>query len=161
MWFTEAHAAWMEAIALILIFVVELRLAFVTLSERREAREERKEAELSRQRSDVFCGGVVFKPVTLNDDEYCLKVWEESFKHAGFAFDKLLYHSVPEYLRRKCEAHMKDIAAPFQQAHGNTRLFFAFVFPYPKYDGVLADIRRLNFGTSCLAWDENGKQIKL
>jgi hypothetical protein len=49
-WWTEAHPAWAEAIALILIFGLELILAYFTLQEHKEARHERRQAEIARQR---------------------------------------------------------------------------------------------------------------
>jgi hypothetical protein len=41
-WWTEAHAAWVEAFALILIFGLDLILGFSELQERKASREERK-----------------------------------------------------------------------------------------------------------------------
>ena len=48
-WWTEAHAAWDEAYALILILAVDSVLAYFALRERREARKESAEERQARQ----------------------------------------------------------------------------------------------------------------
>ena len=87
-WWTEAHASWAEAIALVLIFVLELAVSRLQLEERREARYERRQLEISRQRSDVTCAGVTSILRSLPEVELCKHLWAGHFRHAGFALKR-------------------------------------------------------------------------
>src|SRR6266849_6170136 len=157
-WWTEAHAAWTEAFALILIFALELALARLAVQERREARQERKHAEIERQRNEVTCAGVTSILRSLNEEQMCTTLWAGHFKHSGFAFEKDLYAQLPEYLRRKCDPFMNEINVSIDPAqHKIGRFLLVFRFPYPRYDAVLDDVNRLNFGNVHIVWDENGK----
>jgi len=161
-WWTETNAAWVEAIALILIFLLELRLAFLTLQEHKEARRERRQGEITRQRSEVTCAGITAILRTLTEDQLCLHLWAGNFKHGGFAFEKGLYAQLPEYLRRKCDPFMDEIAKPIPlEQHQTARFLLVFRFPYPDFDVVLDDLNRLNFGNVHIVWDDNGKPIKV
>src|SRR5437870_11852147 len=68
-WWTEAHAVWIEAFALIGILVADLFLAFFTLQERREARRERRQVEIARQRSEVTLAGITALERTMRSEE--------------------------------------------------------------------------------------------
>jgi hypothetical protein len=160
-WWTDAHAAWTEAIALILIFGCDFWLALRALEERRENREERKEAEKARQRSEITCAGTSPLLRSSTPEEFCEAAWRSHFHHPGFAFEKTLYPQLPEFLRIKCEPFLKEIVSPIQQSQGKLlRILLVFRFPYPRYDAVLEDVRRLNFGDSCIIWNEAGKPIE-
>jgi hypothetical protein len=89
-WWTEARAAWTEAVALILIFGLDSLLAYFTLQERKEARRERRQAEIARQRSEVTCGGVTSILRAMTEEQFCTTLWASNFKHGGFAFEKSL-----------------------------------------------------------------------
>jgi hypothetical protein len=159
-WWTEAHAAWAEAFALILIFGLELILAYFTLREHKEARHERRQAEIARQRSDVTCAGVTSILRALPEEQLCQHLWAGHFRHAGFAFEKNLYGQLPEYLRRKAEPFRGEIEKPIQlDQHKIARFLLVFRFPYPAFDAVLADVNRLNFGNIHLVWDDSGRPI--
>jgi hypothetical protein len=161
-WWTEAHAAWAEAIALILIFVLELILAYFTLQEHKEARHERRQAEIARQRSEVTCAGVTSILRTMPEEQLCLHLWAGHFRHGGFAFEKGLCAQLPEYLRRKCDPFTDEIAKPISPEQNKiARFLLVFRFPYPNFDAVLADVNKLNFGTIHLVWDDSGKPIKV
>jgi hypothetical protein len=55
---------------------------------------------------------------------------------------------------------MDQINEPIPEAqHKIARFLLVFRFPYPKYDAVLDDVNRLNFGNVHLVWDEDGKPI--
>ena len=41
------------------------------------------------------------------------------------------------------------------------RFLLVFLFPYPKFDAVLEDVNRLNFGNTHLVWDDSGKPIEV
>lgn len=97
-WWTETNAAWVEAISLIAIFLIELILAFFTLQEhrdsrieRRESRLERRQAEIARQRNEVTCGGTTSILRSLTEEQLCTHLWAGNFRHGGFAFEKGLY----------------------------------------------------------------------
>jgi len=111
-WWTEAHAVWIEAFALIGILVADLFLAFFTLQERREARRERRQVEIARQRSEVTLAGITALERTMSEEDGCNTLWHRDFKHAGFAVEKDLYTQLPEYLRRKCDALMDENRRP-------------------------------------------------
>lgn len=168
-WWTDTNAAWTEAIALTLVFLLELMLGFLHLQERREdrlereeARHERRQAEIARQRSEVTCGGVTSIIRSLSYEEMCANLWAGHFRHAGFAFEKGLYFQLPEYLQRKCEPFMDQINEPIgPEEHKTGRFLLVFRFPYPNYDAVLDDVNHLNFGNVHLVWDENGKPINV
>lgn len=156
-WWTEAHAAWAEAIALILIFGLELILAYFTLQEHKEARHERRQAEIARQRGEVTCAGVTSILRAMPEEQLCQHLWAGHFKHSGFAFEKGLYAQLPEYLRRKCDPFMDEIGKQISPEQNK----MVFRFPYPNFDAVLADVNRLNFGNIHLVWDDLGKPIKV
>lgn len=161
-WWTEAHASWAEAFALILIFALELILAYFTLQEHKEARHERRQAEIARQRSEVTCAGVTSILRAMPEEQLCQHLWAGHFKHSGFAFEKGLYAQLPEYLRRKCDPFMDEIAKPIPpEQHQMARFLLVFRFPYPNFDAVLADVNRLNFGNIHLVWDDSGKPIEV
>lgn len=161
-WWTEANAAWVEAFALILIFLLELILAFFTLKENKEARHDRRLSEIARQRSEVTCAGITSVLRSLTEEQLCTHLWAGNFKHGGFAFEKLLYAQLPEYLRRKCDLFMDEIAKPIPpEQHQTGRFLLVFRFPYPSFDAILDDINRLNFGNTHLVWDDSGKPIKV
>jgi len=159
-WWTEARAAWTEALALILIFGLDSVLAYFTLQERKEARNERRQAEIARQRSEVTCVGITSILRTLPEEQLCAHLWAGHFRHGGFAFEKQLYAQLPEYLRRKCDPFMDDINKQMPpEQYQIARFLLVFMFPYPDFDAVLADVNRLNFGNIHLVWDESGKPI--
>jgi len=161
-WWTEARAAWAEAFALILIFGLDLVLAYFTLQEHKGARLERRQAEIARQRSEVTCAGVTSILRAMPEEQLCQHLWAGHFKHGGFAFEKGLYAQLPEYLRRKCDPFMDEIAKPISpEQHKIARFLLVFRFPYPKFDAVLADVNRLNFGNIHLVWDDSGKPIEV
>ena len=161
-WWTEAHAAWTEAVALILIFLLDSVLAYFTLQERRDARHERRQSEIARQRSEVTCAGVTQIMRNLSESEMCNVLWAGHFRHAGFAFEKELYGQLPEYLMRKCDPFIDDIKKAHPHEYLKTaRILLVFRFPYPSFDAVLDDVNRLNFGNVHLVWDESGKPIKV
>jgi hypothetical protein len=159
---TEAGAAWTEAFALVFIFTLELVLAYFTLQERKEARLERRQNEVARQRSEVTCGGITSILRSLTEEQMCQHLWAGNFRHGGFAFEKDLYAQLPEYLRRKCDPFMEQIAKPIPpEQHKIARFLLVFRFPYPSFYAVLGDVNRLNFGNVHLVWDDEGKPIKV
>jgi len=159
-WWTETNATWVEALLLIPIFLLQLTLAWFTLREQKEARRDRRLGEITRQRSEVTCGGVCAIVRTLSEEELCTNLWALNFKHGGFAFEKGLYSQLPEFLRRKCDPFMDEISKPIPlDQHSTTRFLLMFRFPYPDFDAVLDDINRLNFGNIHIVWDDNGKPI--
>ncbi len=161
-WWTETNATWVEALFLIPIFGLQLVLAFYTLREQREARRERRQAAIARQRSEVTCGGVWSVLRSMAEPELCTHLWAGNFRHGGFAFEKLLYAQLPEYLRRKCDPFMDEISKPIPpEQHPVARFLLVFRFPYPDFDAVLDDINRLNFGNVHIVWDDSGKPIKV
>ncbi len=161
-WWAEANAAWAEAIALTLIFALELILAYFTLQEHKEARHERRQAEIARQRNEVTCAGVTSILRSMPEEQLCAHLWAGHFRHAGFAFEKELYGQLPEYLRRKCDPFMAEIAKQIPTEQRTTaRFLLVFRFPHPNFDAVLVDVNRLNFGNIHLVWDESGKPIKV
>jgi hypothetical protein len=161
-WWTETNAAWLEAIALIAIFALELLIGFFELQEKRAARRERRHAEVARQRSEVTCGGVTSILRSLTEEQLCLHLWAGNFRRAGFAFEKGLYSQLPEYLRRHCDGFMEEIARPIPlEQHQTARFLLVFRFPYPEFDAVLDDVNRLNFGNVHIVWDDSGKPIKV
>jgi hypothetical protein len=87
-WWTEAHATWTEAIALILIFGLDAVLAFFTLEERTAARHERKQAEIARQKSEVSCVGVYSVARNKSVEQQCEVFWNVTTRQAGFSFEK-------------------------------------------------------------------------
>src|SRR5208282_4475693 len=134
---TEANAAWTEAFALILIFTLELVLAYFTLQEHKEARHERRQAEVARQRSEVTCGGVTSILRDMTEEQLSRTLWAGNFKHGGFAFEKGLCAQLPEYLVRKCDPFMAEIAKPIPpEQHKTARFLLVFRFPYPNFDAV-------------------------
>jgi hypothetical protein len=161
-WWTEDHAAWTEAIALILIFGLELWLAFGEIRERREARHERRLAAIDRQRAELTCFGTVEVLRAMGEEEMCRTLFAHTFRHAGFAFDTALYQQLPEYMRRKCEPFLENMQRPMYPDHHKTaRFMFAFRFPYPNYEAILEDVDHLHFGGVHVVWDDNGKPIKV
>jgi len=159
-WWTEARAAWTEAFALVFIFELELVLAYFTLQERKEARLERRQNEIARQRSEVTCGGITQILRSLTQEQMCLHLWAGNFRHGGFAFEKDLLGQLPEYLRRKCDPFMDQIKQPIPpEQHKVARFLLVFRFPYPSFDAVLDDVNRLNFGNVHIVWDDDGKPI--
>lgn len=161
-WWTETNATWVGALFLIPILGLQLVLAFYTLREQRDARRERQEAEVARQRSEVTCGGVVSILRSLTESEMCNVLWAHNFRHGGFAFEKGLYAQIPEYLMRKCDRYMEEIDKPIPpENHKTARFLLMFRFPYPKFDAVLDDINRLNFGNVHIVWDDSGKPIEV
>jgi hypothetical protein len=147
---------------LIPIFGLQLLLAFYTLRDQREARRERQLNEIARQRGEVTCGGVCSILRSLSETELCTNLWALNFKHGGFAFEKGLYAQLPEFLRRKCDPFMNEIAEPIPlEQHKSARFLLMFRFPYPNFDAVLDDINRLNFGNVHIVWDDSGKPIKV
>jgi len=159
-WWTEARAAWTEAVALILIFALDFVLAYFALQERKEARRDRRLAEIARQRSEVTCQGVTSILRSMTEAELCTTLWAGHYRHAGFAFESGLYAQLPEYLRRKCDPFAEQIGeihAPEQ--HKIARFLLVFTFPYPNFDAILVDVNHLHFGTTHVVWDENGKPI--
>ena len=160
-WWTEVHAVWMEAFALIGILLADLFLAFFTLQERREARRERRRVEIAKQRSEVTLARITALERTLSEEDACNTLWHRDFKHAGFAVEKDLYTQLPEYLRRKCDALMDETRSPMApDAHTKLRFLLVFRFPYPNFDAVLEDVHRLHIGNARTVWDDNGKPIK-
>lgn len=161
-WWTEVHATWTEDVALTLIFFMNSALAFFQLREHKEARRERRLAEIDRQRSEVTLGEISSMLRSLNEEQLCSVLWASNFKHAGFAFEKDLFAQLPEYLRRKCDPILEEIKKPIAPlALEKARFLLVFRFPYPRFDAVLEDIRKLNCGNGHLAWDEAGKPIKV
>jgi hypothetical protein len=161
-WWTEAHASWAEAFALILIFGLELLLAYFTLQEHKEARHERRQAEIARQRSEVTCAGVTSILRAMPEEKLCQHLWAGHFRHAGFAFEKELYGQLPEYLRTKAEPFRGEIEKMISpEQHRTARFLLVFRFPYPNFDAVLADVNRLNFGNIHLVWDDSGTPIQV
>ncbi len=161
-WWTETNATWVEALALIPIFTLQLILAFFTFGEQRAAREDRRQAEITRQRSDVTCGGVTSALRTLTEEQLCMYLWAHHCRHGGFAFEKDLYTQLPEYMRRKCEYFLNEIAKPITpEQHQIARFLLVFRFPYPKFDAVLEDVDKLNFGNLPIVWDDSGKAIQI
>ena len=166
-WWTETNAAWVEAIALIAIFLLDLGLAFLTLQEHRDSRAERRasrlelrQTEIARQRSEVTCGGVASILRTLPEEQLCINLWALNFKHGGFAFEKELFAQLPEYLRRKCDPFIDEIANVIPpERYQVARFLLMFRFPYPDFDAVLEDVNRLNFGNVHIVWDDAGKPI--
>lgn len=160
-WWTVAPA-WIEAIALIGILVVDLFLARSAIQERREARKERFQEERARQRSEVTCAGVTSILRDMTEEQLCLTLWASHFRQAGFAFEKDIYPQLPEYLRRKCEPVIDEIKRPIPPgAQQNARFLLVFRLPYPAFDAVLTDVNRLHFGNVHLVWDDQGNQIKV
>jgi hypothetical protein len=85
-----------------------------------------------------------------------------NFKHGGFAFETGLYAQLPEYLRRKCDPFMDEISKPVSiEQHKIARVVLVFRFPYPKFDAVLEDVNRLNFGNVHIVWDDSGKPMNV
>ena len=161
-WWTETNATWVEALALIPIFSLQLALACFTLREQKEARRERRQGEVTRQRSEVTCGGITSILRTLTEEELCTHLWAGNFRHGGFAFEKGLYAQLPEYLRRKCDPFMDEIARPIpSEQHKIVRFLLVFRFSYPNFDAVLEDVDRLNFGNTHIVWDDSGKPIRV
>jgi hypothetical protein len=159
-WWTEARAAWTEAFALVFIFALELILAYFTLQERKEARLERRQNEVARQRSEVTCGGITSILRSLTEEQMCQHLWAGNFRHGGFAFEKDLYAQLPEYLRRKCDPFVDQIGKPIApEQHKTARFLLIFRFPYPNFDAVLDDVNRFNFGNVHLVWNDDGKPI--
>ena len=160
-WWTVAPA-WIEAVALIGILVADLFLVRTAIKEQREAREERRQAETARQRSEVTCSGVTSILRNMTEGQLCLTLWASHFRQAGFAFEKDLYPQLPEYLRRKCEPVIDEIKKPIEpKAHQNARFLLVFRLPYPAFDAVLADVNHLRFGNVYRVWDDKGNQIKV
>jgi hypothetical protein len=57
---------------------------------------------------------------------------------------------------------MDEISKPILlQQNQIARFLLVFIFPYPKFDAVLEDVNRLNFGNVHLVWDDNGKPISV
>lgn len=161
-WWTEAHATWTGAVALVLIFVLDSVLAWFQLRENKEARNERRLADIDRQRSEVTLGELTSMLRSLNEEQLCTVLWASNFRHAGFAFEKDFYAQLPEYLRRKCDPIMEEIKKPVApEAHQKARFLLVFRFPYPRFDAVLEDVSKLNLGSIHLVWDEDGKPIRL
>ena len=130
-WWTEAHATWTGAVALILIFVLDSVLACFHLRENQEARHERRLAEIDRQRSEVTLGELTSMLRSLNEEQLCTVLWASNFRHAGFAFEKDFYAQLPEYLRRKCDPILEEIKKPTTpEAHQKARFLLVFRFPY-------------------------------
>lgn len=76
--------------------------------------------------------------------------------------EKGLYGQLPEYLRRKCDPFEDEISRPISiQENQQARFLLVFLFPYPRFDAILDDVKRLNFGNVHLAWDDEGKAMKL
>ena len=160
-WWTEAHAVWVTAFALLGILVADLCLAFFALQERSEARRERRQGEIARQRSEVTLAGITALERSMSEEDACNTLWHRDFKHAGFAVEKDLYTQLPEYLRRKCDALMDETRRPMApDAQAKLRFLLVFRLPYPNFDAVLADVNRLHRGNARTVWDDNGKPIK-
>ena len=160
-WWTEGHAVWIEISALIGILVANCFLAFFTLQERIEARKERRQAEIARQRSEVTLAGITAVERAMSQEDACNTLWRRDFKHAGFAVEQDLYAELPEYLRRKCDALMDEMKRPIApEAQTKLRFLLVFRLPYPNFDAVLADVNRLHRGNARTVWDDNGKPIK-
>ena len=151
-WWTEAHAAWAEAYALILILAVDSVLAYFALRERREARKEsaeerqarqeerwqRSELQLERQRADenkmrndVTCLGVREFRIDLNEEQTFAELWRLTNKQAGFAVELEMHDQLPQYLLRKCEAHSREIAMSTSMRPVNPQVL---VFKFPNSD---------------------------
>src|ERR1039458_9263729 len=161
-WWTETNAAWVQALGLTLTLLLQLVLLYLTLREQREARRERHQDEITRQRSEVTCGGVTSIVRTLTHEQLCTHLWAGNFKHGGFAFETGLYAQLPEYLRRKCDPFIEDIARPLSPGQNQVaRFLLVFRFPYPNFDAVLEDINRLNFGNVTIVWGDDGKPIAI
>jgi hypothetical protein len=163
----EAWGIWVEAIALIFIFGLDFKEHREQRQARKEDREERRQAAIARQRGEVTCAGIIQLLRILTEEQRCEVLWAGQFRHAGFAFESGLYAQLPEYLRKKSEqfvATPEAIAtakARSSEQHKIDRFLLGFRFPYPDYELVLEDVRRLNFGTACLAWDDSGRPIKI
>jgi hypothetical protein len=56
-WWTETNAAWVQSFGLILTFLLQLYLLYLTLREQKAAPIERRHDEFKRQRGDVTCAG--------------------------------------------------------------------------------------------------------
>jgi hypothetical protein len=161
-WWTETNAAWVEAIALIAIFSLELLLGYFELQEKREARRDRRHAEVARQRSEVTCGGVISILRSMQEEQLCLHLWASNFRRGGFAFEKGLFSQLPEYLRRHCDDFVNEIGSPIPpEQHQTARFLLMFRFPYPEFDAVLDDVNRLNFGNTHLVWNDSGRPVKV
>ena len=161
-WWTETNAAWVQAIGLIVTLLLQLALLRLTLREQKEARRERRNDEVARQRNEVTCGGVTSILRTLTEEQLCTVLWAANFRHGGFAFEKGLYAQLPEFLRRKCDPFMDEIDKPIPpEQHQIARFLLVFRFPYPEFDAVLEDVNRLNFGNVHIVWDDDGKPMKV
>jgi hypothetical protein len=144
------------------VFALQLILAFFTIRQYQAARYERVQAEVARQRSDVTCAGITSILREMGEADLCRFLWAHHFRHAGFAFEKTLYAPLPEYLRRQCDPFIEDIKAPIPlDQHETARFLLVFRFPYPRFDAVLDDVNRLNFGNIHLVWDDDGKPMKV
>lgn len=170
----EAVGVWVEAVALIAIFVLdyrERRDARIEHSEQRKAREderrereelraERGRMEDDRQRADVTCLGVRQYAVTVPVERLCGDLWKAvTNSQPGFAMEKQLHLQLPEYLSRKCAPHGTEIT---RATVGGSRYWLVFKFPYyGEYGAILEDLRRLNFGERLIAWDADGKSISV
>lgn len=161
-WSTETNAAWAQAFGLFITFGLQVGLLYLTLREQREARLERRAGEVARQRGDTTCAGVASILRSLTQEDMCKNLWAGNCRHGGFAFEKGLYFTLPEYLLRKCESFKHQIEAPITlQQNETARFLLVFQFPYPKFEAVLNDVERLNFGKTILVWDDSGKPIKI
>jgi len=89
-WWTEANATWVQAFGLVLTFLLQLYLLYLTLREQKAARLERRHDEVRRQREDVTCSGVTSILRTLPEEQMCTHLWAGHLRHAGFAFEKTL-----------------------------------------------------------------------
>jgi hypothetical protein len=163
-WWTETNAAWAQAFGLFITFFLQVGLLYLTLREQKEARHERRHAEVARQRSEVTCAAVTSALGSLTDEELTRHLWAGHFRHGGFAFDVGLHFQLPEYLLRKCEPYSDQIEhamRPNQHLPVPTRFLLVFRFPFPEYNAVLEDVEQLHFGNAILVWDESGKAIKI
>ena len=128
-WWTEAHAAWAEAYALILILAVDSVLAYFALRERREARKESAEERQARQ--EERCLGVREFRIDLNEEQTFAELWRLTNKQAGFAVELEMHDQLPQYLLRKCEAHSREIAMSTSMRPVNPQVL---VFKFPNSD---------------------------
>ena len=170
----EAVGIWVEAVALIAIFILDYlerkearrerteqrRVREEEHLERAELREERKRLEQDRQRAEVTCLGVRYIGIGLTEERTFQELWKLTNKQAGFAVDKHLHDQLPQYLLRKCEPHSRELERSDLGPGFNVPLL-VFKFPDPDFGAVLSDLRALRTDETVLvfAWDENGKKI--
>jgi hypothetical protein len=160
-WLTYGqNASGIQAVAAVLATFAAVAAGIFAARAYYVSKEQTRQAEVTRQRSDTTCAGVTEILSSLSDDDKIRHLWAGHYRHAGFAFNKSFVHQLPEYLRRKCDPFSEKIAEVYPaQRYQIANFLLVFRFPYPNFDVVLDDVRRLNFGSSCFVWDDEGRRI--